>query len=1102
MKSYQFSLARRFVGPVLEKAEVCPSGAGLMLCWVLKSASVCIVIFLTAFEFSAFAVTHYCSNTAPLCPAGKRDLLLPRNNFVPGSGFEIICVCIPTGQTPEQVAQQCPSDSTKEERNVSMAAGSYKIKCGNARTYIDEGPSNFAGDWWTLGPYLYPDATPFIADEVDYAKPLRMCWADSEIPGIPARLKIMKSKLTDLRNCDLSHYPSNYAAFRLHATCPFNTDGDEACKKILREMIDGRVTFRPHQSMKYIRRGGDKDTYCCEATDPTGQCKAHHFRENSSWGDNPKWACSVPLYNRSTEQLTGDEVTLYTKTRGGLFGPIHDFFNMQCLADNIKTQNWCKCNDPSSDDPNSHYEFLTGSGDSCYCTDSSGNRVLKNKDGTCPPVDPAACPQGEPDPNESDVSKKCVCHYSCTNNPDKKFTWRIPLGTVSSPGSCPGKTFADIADLDSDPNVCPSVTAGQCPYEWSPTPHPYVTSRTAPTTSPCECPAGYVEEGGFCVRPHTCETTTDTQDCASGTEETDYGACAKTSSFINISFGTGGCIGCRNPLVQITGNNHEGQIICPGPERLEPADANGNCPYGFRPHTVEQVRGPCTTTLSINDPLRHNESSWTCTHTGDKKKLEMNGAVVRCNCMIEEIAQTVYSCTQGEPSSQDSQCRCKTSVDTETCPTGYSKSASSVTTKTCTASASPCPIGWTLDGDGSTCTASPSTRYAKRGEATIAYYTGDYDRVTLQCPDDAGVNWRGTARHPNVPSTQGVAKVAGWRCGTWQDHHLAGLRIHGCKCVKPPVKECPGGIGTYNSDPNGDSDTSDERCETACTPEQVVSDCKCVKDEGTRTCSCRTGETTAPGGKCTIVCPPQSSTQKICTCAKSSVHPDTILYIPTEKQDVEFPPDPENQIYKEIREGDDPSATPPVFKVCGPLTTCCHECVRYKPCSVSAPDGVCPEDPKCELCPDGRPVDADGKCDNEGPFIGGNTKGVDIAFDSSHPGSIYSVYSTGSASRPDYICWRKDSTGQQSNVVRDNKGLFCPPPEECGESCPCQLFDTQNQNQNEYVPVEDSFCEYASRDPMRFEDGIVRGGLPSSGRKTDKYGTDIRFFRQTTITAP
>jgi len=53
----------------------------------------------------------------------------------------------------------------------------------------------------------------------------------------------------------------------------------------------------------------------------------------------------------------------------------------------------------------------------------------------------------------------------------------------------------------------------------------------------------------------------------------------------------------------------------------------------------------------------------------------------------------------------------------------------------------------------------------------------------------------------------------------------------------------------------------------------------------------------------------------------------------------------------------------------------------------------------------------------------------------------------------------------------------------------------------EIVLHPDTYCEYASRDPMRFEDGIIRGDVPTS-RENEKYETDIRFFKNNIIVTP
>ncbi len=1060
-----------------------------------------IIIFLFLFEFSASASVLFdpiCANSEPKCSPGKEPYY-SRFCFRQTQCISNICRC----KTIGQAVPKCPAGSTQAKRAVAIAS-SYTIRCGPARAY----PSDYRGsrDPWTQGSTLR-SAVPGRPSP-------RMCWAESS--GAPGRLRVSMDKLRkNGSHCDFSWAVGGYRNFSLHVICDGNTDGDKACKKTLRDMIEGRVTFKPGQSMTYANR----HSYCCGRGDSRPHCTAP-LRPNRFLKSNnnkpPRHACSVELYDRSAgppAPFTPKKyVTLYTDgSRAPLFGPYGDLILMQCLADNTDSHDVCECN-------NSDHEFSADSDEGdCYCTKSDGTQVLKNNDGSCP-VTESTCPQGSSlDKTESDVNRKCVCTYGCPSKPGAYFSVRVALSASACPADSSTNVVAKKDSAEMPGGVCePDTTdggtdggTGLCPNE-APWNHPNVTSSTAANTDAtdqerCRGTGGvYIEDAGvsYCERDHTCVADTrDIQACTAGTEETDHGACTK--------IGGGGvvesCKWLNNPTLGLTGTSAPMETTPP---------VNGMCPLGSYPLNLPNLRGDCTFSPPIpTDTDKSKESNWSCSSYINPNSIGVifrSGDTYKCHCRSGGSVE--YVCDGGgEPSSQDALCRCKTSVNTETCPAGYSKSSSSLTTSACTASN--CPTGWTLSG--STCTHTPLTQQV--GYVTKrAYYEagGAIDPVVRACHSNARFAGDAPPPSPGSPATIGAARADGWDCTNHQDFSSAGGTFHACMCTKQgsPIKKCPDGIEGYNPDPDGDPNTNDERCETPCTPDQTVNNCQCVKDTETETCSCPSSWTPAAGDKCRMPAP-TSSQEKTCTCKFFCPH-FTDKDTSTDPNDVEFKPEAGDLIYDAIMADLEDETTPLINNprdlcVADQLNCrdCCHQCETYPggcPSSIPVPDNRCPDDPTCtciggnRLCSDGTCPDSTTKeCSQEGPFSGGNPRGIDIAFDSSSPGSIYSVYSAGSALRPDYICWQKGSGGQSSIKVQ-NHSLLCPPPEDCGgEVCKCRSFDAQGDS----FPVENTSCEYASRDPMRLEEGIVRGELPAS-RKTDKYKTNIRFFKQTTIVSP
>ena len=306
-----------------------------------------------------------------------------------------------------------------------------------------------------------------------------------------------------------------------------------------------------------------------------------------------------------------------------------------------------------------------------------------------------------------------------------------------------------------------------------------------------------------------------------------------------------------------------------------------------------------------------------------------------------------------------------------------------------------------------------------------------------------------------------------------------------CRCTNPnptaTTKQCPNNIGIYNS--------TTDRCETQCVQQQTLNDCKCVKD--TTSCKCSTGWTAHGAGKCRkAALAPPSVSQKICICPYYNKTQASVEFSPGDSLDADIKANPGNCCADKAS--------------CG---SCCHQGTYHETCPTEEPDDDCPiscpdrkpiPSPPGGCCPDGTAAADLKDCSTKGPFHGGNPKGIDIAFDSGNPSSIASVYSTGSMDRPDYICWMKKEIGNQSVKVQ-KKGLLCPPQENCDGKgvCQCQSLD----NLGKAFSIANTYCEYASRGPMRFEDGIIRNEDPSSQQK-NKYETDIRFFKTTPIVTP
>ena len=204
------------------------------------------------------------------------------------------------------------------------------------------------------------------------------------------------------------------------------------------------------------------------------------------------------------------------------------------------------------------------------------------------------------------------------------------------------------------------------------------------------------------------------------------------------------------------------------------------------------------------------------------------------------------------------------------------------------------------------------------------------------------------------------------------------------------------------------------------------------------------------------------------------------------------------------------------------ICVCAHDCIEYDPCpnpfnigGATAPDGKGPGHPDCictngycpdgqckpdlpgGCCPDGRALSDLKNCPRTPGSVQGDGKGIDVAFSSGDFSSVLSVYSLGSMNRPDFICWEM-KTENDKKIKIQRRDAFCPPRKECeGGDCPCQTWDS---NENPIVQ-ENTRCEYVTSDPMRYEEGMIRGDLPSAGeRKGDDAST--RFFKTTTIVTP
>ena len=990
----------------------------------MSTAGFLIVASLLLIEFSAGAAEP-CSNTSPVCPAGQ----LPVFNFTLGTGNFDTCLCKPSGQT---LGQYCPTGSTLKKRPLSIVnAADYTIECGPARYY--SAPDRPTGDPWSAA--HSPELLYFTN-----GTPLRMCWAKAA--GSPGAFNVPQSRITNWNNCSRS--AGTHLALRLHVIC--HSDTDTVCKQTIRDMIEGRVTFQPGQSV--TNSSSNRDKYCKKASEYSG-----NVRRGSQNGLKPEHVCSVPLYDRINERLLpGKKITLYTSTRGGLLGSIHDLFNMQCISNNIKMTNICECN-------NSDYEFnATEVTNSCFCSDGS---TLKDANGNCTTTE---CHSGSvTDLTQTNPNKKCVCSYPCENYPLKRFN----VGTRLSSTSCPPNdgTDSDVAAAkaaaEGSGGICEPIIPKKCPDE-NPWRHSYVTQRNDPQTITqnqgcADLGAVYVEDGGagYCEKDHTCPGANEQACNTTGTTTTDHGECVK--------IGGGG-------TVEV--------CITEGATATVPA-INGKCGQGW----------PATLPVIHNDPCTHNsvDNSWSCPtgfetfFPGGTNTILSNDPSLTCIC--RGAGSPRYVCLgEGAPtpsnSTPPSPCRCQTSTSTQTCDPGYSRSSSSITSNTCTISN--CPSGgWALDSDGTTCSkASNSTRTEKKA----AMYSKDGRGQIVPTPFPS-----------SYPQTKDAAVTDGWTCVEVQDRQV---------CYKDiQVHECSS--GTYNS--------STTKCETPCTPDETVEDCKCIED--TQTCSCGAGWTAHGSDKCRKPAPSTTRTvnTKTCICR---------YYAPTQTENKEFPPTPGTQIFDEIIA----EASSSTKTKCTPVTDpCCHQCNYHLSCPVpvASADGKCPNDPSCSKCLNGRvcpsakccsssgscvPRDQ-GKCPGEGAFIGGSSLGIDIAFDSTDRlYSTYSVYSTGAAVRPDYICWmtKQDPADANKKIKVQRRDLLCPPQEECDRDNASDLCQCKGPDGSQFSSVENTYCEYAVRDPMRFEDGIIRGDAPStpSTLGTERFETDIRFFKQNFILAP
>ena len=344
----------------------------------------------------------------------------------------------------------CPiDDSTDPARNAQLKKkptplvdeSKYSIRCGNASAMnLDELPTPPPlVHWVNWENPLYPyksDGT------VEKSKPLRMCW--TYMGGGPYA-HVSKSKIKNItRACSAKLGHPTIVFFNVVATCPYNTNNDKKCKDILRNMLSGKVTFKPNTPIeKSLGRSLSTGNYCQSKAGrgppPTFPCPADNYGLKKRSYRNPEYAGYKRLWDTVSETYTNDYVILYAQgSKGDLFTLTHPMPDMQCYSDNIKMKQVCEC--PTTP-PLAHYTFEPGEDGSCYCSD--GTTLKEDKEGSNCPT-PITCPATEgagKDPNSlgPDFSGNCRCQ--CSNPNNRQASFLVPSNTASCPVVASNNTF-------------------------------------------------------------------------------------------------------------------------------------------------------------------------------------------------------------------------------------------------------------------------------------------------------------------------------------------------------------------------------------------------------------------------------------------------------------------------------------------------------------------------------------------------------------------------------------------------------------------------------------------------------------------------------------
>ncbi len=1031
--------------------------------WMKKIRNI-FIIFLFLFEFSVFSVPGI--NSTAICRAIFNRVGMSCNQISYTFDPHLKCLC-DGNEVNNNPTSSCPSGSTYVKRPIPITS-SYSISCDFKSYHRGKDTHESA----------YPSST-------DRSEPLRSC---------KANLNVEKSLLSNSIYCG-QHTGTN-VPLTLQTVCPYNDL--QQCKDELINMIEGRVTFKPGEVVS-------RNSSCCKKQWNHCTFATNYYRNNGSLVDN---ICTKKLYDRTTNLPVHDLFIPNNKLdRIVLASENGPFADMQCISDNIKYEDMCVCN-------NGNYEFELGQDFTCECC---GGVDRDPNTGNCLPP-----PPGSP----------------CCN---------IPVGTsnfigteinppITAPGSCrckcPNAGMEQTSFLVSNTaTACPTTPPAECiindkcPDEpnWNtsdPTNspiHPFVTSKPGQINNADRCKnigGLFVNTGvGFCEMDAICEPDVDDIACSSGTEETIHGKCQEVGVM---------------------------QKVCLYGSHITPGDGNSNddCPDGW---IEEKVYGQHTVCMSIESAIIRGTIAMVITPPASSEitappcqgrlirfpyvKLDTANPYPPCSpgkekitldplysslvvasrevCSdpissngIPNIIPGSYICNIGAPSSLNDSCECKTSKPGQVCPATHDRTSDSMGLGSCDC------LDSTWTNNSGTCSKTPS------GSAGLTLYT-NYWQSTGSKITPASLNpIYAHMPEPPGPATYAEAIADNWGCFSVPPSDVMGLP--GLPWIGNPqpaytcwkdTKSCPDG-GTYNVGPP-------EVCEMPCTQQNDPINCRCVKD--ITSCECDTGGGWfAHGSKCRKQA--NNPSPRLCTCE---------CYSPSQDLNMNFSPGDllTKRMYEAISNDILANPTNPTICTedtsggdCDPVDSCCHQGVCHASCPVITPDNVC-----CKNCLDGSPIPAPpgGCCPNgtaiadlkncsSGVHIGGNPMGIDIAFGSNNSASIYSVYSTGSMDRPDYICWMNDPNGSSTRVQK--RDLLCPPQEDCGggardvstqQWCQCQGLNASDELFN----VDNTYCEYAARDPMRFEDGIIKGDLPSS-RQNDKYETDIRIFKQTPIITP